>query len=122
MIRQRERFIADGVGIAVVVAAVAGLATFRQSYVEQPGWGAICAAAAAPLVCVPLQALGWMQYWYLWGATALALGMAALLIGWLGLAVAAVTLGAMAVQNYNTTWGVLGAAIGIWVWIRRGAG
>jgi hypothetical protein len=119
---RHNRFIADGAGIAVVLAAVAGLAAFRQTYVEPPGWGAICAAAAPPLVCAPLQALGWLQYWYLWGAAALALGLAAFLTGRLPLAVAAVTLGAMAVLNYNATWGVLGAALGVWVWIRRGAG
>jgi hypothetical protein len=122
MTRRRERIITDGVGIAVVLAAVAGLAVFRQTYVEQPGWDAICAAAAAPPVCIPLQALGWTQYWYLWGTAALALGLAAFLVGWLSLAIAAVTLGAMAVQNYNVTWGVLGAVLGVWVWVRRGAG
>ena len=122
MTRQRERIVTDGAGIAIVIAAVAGLAAFRQTYVERPGWDAICAAAAAPPVCMPLQALGWTQYWYLWGTAALALGLAAFLIGWLPLAVGAVTLGAMAVQNYNVTWGVLGAALGVWVWVRRGAG
>ena len=34
--------------------------------------------------------------------------------------VAAVALGAVAVANYNATWGMLGLALGAWAWIGAG--
>ena len=52
----------------------------------------------------------------------LALGIGAFLTGWLPVGIASVAMGTMAVANYNATWGVLGAALGVWVWIRAGIG
>ncbi|MEJ0045435.1 MAG: hypothetical protein WDN04_04300 [Rhodospirillales bacterium] len=74
---------------------------------------------AAPLACLPRAGLLWMQQHYLWGALALGLGLWALL----GRApfvvrVAAVVAGVAAVANYNATWGMAGAALGVWAWLR----
>jgi len=33
--------------------------------------------------------------------------------------VAAVVLGEAAIENYNSTWGAIGAALGVWGWVRR---
>ena len=106
------------IGVASVLASLAALLAFRAGFVDAREWGAICAAAAPPLPCVPRDGLLWLQYWSLWGFAALALGLAALLTRWFPAAVAAVALGAMAVANYNATWGVLGAALGVWAWIQ----
>jgi hypothetical protein len=107
----------DGIGLLIVAASLAGLFLFRAAYVEPRAWGGACAAAAAPLVCVPRGALLWLQYEYLWGLGALALGVAAFLSRGFALCVASVVLGAAAVVNYNATWGMLGAALGAWTWI-----
>jgi hypothetical protein len=108
----------DAVGLAVVVAATAGIIAYRYAYIEPRSWGAICAAAAPPLACAPRFALLWLQQKYLWGGVSLALGLAAFL--WRGpfwLAVAAIVVGVVAVENYNATWGMLGLALGAWVWV-----
>ena len=107
--------------MAVVAAAIAGLIIYRAYYIEPRAWGAICAAAAPPLACAPRAALFWLQTKYLWGGTALVLGLWAFLArGPFVVAVAAVVMGAAAVENYNATWGMVGAALGVWSWLRLG--
>ncbi len=109
----------DYAGLAVVAAWVAALLVYRQIVIEPREWGAICAAAGAPLACAPRAALLWLQNWQLWGAAALTLGLAAFVGAGFWAAVAAVALGAAAVINYNATWGMLGMALGAWAWLRR---
>ncbi len=110
-------------GLAVVALALAGLIAYRAVYIEPRAWGTICAASGgAPLVCGSRAALFWLQTKYLWGGTALALGLLAFLRrGPFALAVAAVVAGVAAVENYNATWGMVGAALGVWAWLRVGA-
>ena len=109
----------DLYGIAAVLAVLLLVPAYWQGYVEPREWVALCAQAAPPAACVPRAALGWLQHWQLWGAGALLLGgWAFLLRAPFPVRVAAVTLGAVAVLNYNATWGMLGAALGAWAWIR----
>ncbi len=110
----------DVVGLAVVVAATVGLIAYRAVYIEPRAWGAICAAAEAPLACVPRAGLIWLQGKYLWGAVALALGLWAFLFRvpfWV--AVAAIVVGIAGVENYNATWGMVGVGLGAWVWVEE---
>ena len=107
----------DWVGLAIVAAATAGIIGYRYVYIEPRAWGAICATASAPAACVPRAALLWLQQKYLLGGISLVLGVAAFL--WRGpfaVAVAAIVVGVIAVENYNATWGMVGLALGAWVW------
>jgi len=112
----------DYAGLAVVAVWVAALLAYRHFAIEPREWGAICAAVPAPLACAPRAALLWLQFWQLWGAAALALGLAAFVGAGFWEAVGAVALGAAAVVNYNATWGMLGLALGAWAWITRSPG
>ncbi len=107
----------DAVGLLGVVLGVAALIAYRKSFVEPRAWGAICAVATPPLVCAPRAALIWLQNRYLWGAAALALGLWALRGAPFWVGVAAVATGAAAVINYNASWGMIGAALGVWAWV-----
>ena len=51
------------------------------------------------------------------GGGALALGLWALLGAPFVIRVAAVALGAVAMANYNVTWGMVGLVLGAWAWI-----
>ncbi len=96
---------------------LAALLLYRHTYVEPRAWVDACAATAAPpFACVPRQALLWAQHWGLWGLSALALGF----LSFIGAPVAtlAIAAGMAGVVNYNATWGMLGAALGAWAWIR----
>jgi hypothetical protein len=107
----------DGIGVCLVGVAVVGLLRYRAIYVEPVSWGARCAPDAAPLACAPRAVLLWLQQKQLWGALALLVGVCAFFIEHVAMAVAAVLFGAMAVINYNATWGMLGLALGGWIWI-----
>ncbi|MCW3475999.1 hypothetical protein [Limobrevibacterium gyesilva] len=107
----------DATGLAAVAMWLAVLLAYRHAYIEPRVWGALCAAANPPLACAPRAALLWLQHWGVWGLSGLALGVAA--FAGAPVAVAAVAAGAAGVVNYNATWGMLGAALGAWVWIRR---
>jgi hypothetical protein len=109
----------DLIGLAAVVASLGLLIAYRHWFIEPRAWGATCAAAAPPLICAPRAALLWLQQYGLWGAGGLALGLWAFLGGPFVVAVAAVALGAAGVVNYNATYGMLGAALGAWAWLRR---
>ncbi len=110
----------DWVGLTVVALWLAALLAYRAHYIEPRDWGAACVAADPPLACLPRQALLWAQHWGLWGLTALGLGLAA--FAGAPVAIAAVAAGIAGVVNYNATWGMLGAALGAWAWIRRQSG
>jgi hypothetical protein len=60
-----------------------------------------------------------MQQRYLWGAVALAFGLLAFLVrAPFAVRVVAVVAGIAAVATYNATWGMVGAALGVWAWLR----
>jgi hypothetical protein len=107
----------DLAGLGLVAALLAATLLYRQLFIEPRAWGALCLAAEAPLACAPRAALLWLQHWQLWGGAALALGLWAFLGAPFAIRVAAVALGAIAIVNYNATWGMLGAALGAWVWL-----
>jgi len=107
----------DWGGVVLVAAWLAALLAYRARYVEPREWGAVCAAAVPPWACVPREALLWAQQWGVWGLVALGLGFSAFIGA--PVAVAAVAAGVAGVVNYNATWGMLGAALGAWAWIRR---
>ena len=109
----------DWVGLAVVALATALLLAYRAAFIEPRTWGAICAASSPPLACLPRTGLLWMQQRYLWGAIALVLGLLAFLVrAPFAVRVMAVVAGMAAVANYNATWGMIGAALGAWAWLR----
>jgi hypothetical protein len=109
----------DWVGLAVVALATALLLAYRAVFIEPRAWGAICAASTPPLACLPRAGLLWMQQRYLWGAVALAFGLLAFLVrAPFAVRVVAVVAGIAAVANYNATWGMVGAALGVWAWLR----
>ena len=120
MSQERVKSRRNWVGLAVVALWLAALLAYRQHYIEPREWGSYCAAADPPLACLPRQALLWAQHWELWGLAALGLGLAA--FAGAPVAVAAVAAGIAGVVNYNATWGMLGAALGAWAWIRRQSG
>ena len=117
----RERLVqlrrADWIGLAVVLVGIIALREFRLVYVEPERWGSVCAAAAAPLACVPRSWLVWLGTYYLLGLTALLLGCWAFVVPRVAVCVAAVLAGAAGLINYNVTWGMLGLALGIWSWV-----
>jgi hypothetical protein len=110
----------DWLGLGVVAAAWAGLMAYRYAFIEPRAWGAVCAAASVPFACVPRAGLLWLQREYLLGAVPLVLGLWALFgRGGFAVQVAAVVIGVAGVENYNATWGAVGAALGVWAWARR---
>jgi hypothetical protein len=107
----------DYAGLAIVAACAAGIFAYRAIYIEPRAWGALCAAAAPPLACLPRAGLLWLQRDYLWGGIALVLGLIAFVArGPLAVSLAAVVTGVAAVANFNATWGMVGAALGVWAW------
>ncbi len=110
----------DVIGLTAVVVTAAMLILYRAYFLEPRAWGAACAAAEAPLACLPRAGLIWLQGRY-------ALGGAALLLGLTGFAwgggfpaqLGAVLVGVAAIENYNATWGAVGLALGAWGWLRR---
>ena len=108
----------DWVALLSVVAVGGGMAAYRAWFIEPRAWGALCAASAPPLACLPRAGLLWIQREYLFGAVALVLGTWAFLgRGPLVVAIAALAIGIAGVENYNATWGMLGAALGAWTWL-----
>ena len=110
----------DITGLVLLAAATAAIMAYRAAYIEPRAWGTLCASAdGAPIVCASRTALFWLQRQYLWGTTALVLGLLAFLRrGPFALALAAIIAGIAAVENYNATWGMAGVALGAWSWLR----
>lgn len=98
---------------------LAALLAYRAAYVEPRDWAAVCAAAplpaSVPWACLPRAALLWMQQYGLWGAAALALGLAAFLGA--PTITLAIALGIGGVVNYNASFAMLGLALAAWAWI-----
>jgi hypothetical protein len=109
----------DWIALAVILLATAALVAFRLAYIEPREWGALCTGANPPAACLPRTGLIFLQHYGLWGLGALALGLWALFGAPFATGPAAVALGIAAVINYNATWGMLGAALGAWTWIRQ---
>lgn len=110
----------DAIGILAVVFAYGLMALYRAAGVE-PAAFAACAIIPRAWACEPRAVLLSLQHWQVFGAGALALGAWALRGAPFAVRVAAVALGAVAVANYNITWGVAGAALGLWAWVSAGA-
>ncbi len=113
----------DWIGIAACVATTGAMIAYRAWGVEPGFWVAACTSADPPLACIPRAALGFAQYWSLWGLAALTAGTSAFALASRPLGMLAVALGAMAVINWNASWGMLGLALGAWAWLdpaRRG--
>jgi len=108
----------DWTALGLLALAIALLVLYRHTMIEPRHWGATCAAPDAPSVCLVRAGFLWLQHWELYGIGALLLGIAAFLGAPFAVAVAAVGLGAAAVINYNASWGMLGAILGAWRWLR----
>jgi hypothetical protein len=74
--------------------------------------------AASPTICAARDTIGMLAHDGLIGAAALSLGILALATRRLSLAIAALCCGTAGVINYNISWGLLGAALGGWTWLR----
>ena len=110
----------DGLGIAAVLFTIVAAIAYRQIYLEPRQWGALCVAATRPMACLPRAGLIWLQHFYLLGGASLVLSLFG--FAWRGgfaAQLGAVLLGVVALENYNATWGGVGAAIGAWAWLRR---
>lgn len=105
------------VALALVLGLCGALELFRLLYVEPRVWVGLCAAPSPPWVCLPRGWLLWLQYEGAWGLAGFLLGLAAFWAAPLAVAAAAVALGIAGVINYNATWGLLGAALGVWRWM-----
>ena len=99
---------------AAMAAWLAALLAYRAWGIEPRAWGAICAAADPPWACAPRDALLWAQYQSVFGDAALALGLAGFVARWNWLAIAALAIGIAGVVNYDASWGMPGAALGVW--------
>ena len=107
-------------GLGIVAAATALLIVYRYVYIEPRYWGAACALASAPSACIPRGWLIFLQRYYLWGGSALALGLWSFVDrGGFATQILAIVLGVAGIENYNATWAAAGAALGAWCWLRR---
>jgi hypothetical protein len=112
----------DWICVALVTVLGGGAAAFREVAIVPRATVGICAAANAPGFCAPRAAVLWMQYEQLFGWAALALGLAAFVLGRRFGAALAIGIGIAAVVNYNATTGILGAALGLFAWVGVNSG
>ncbi len=77
--------------------------------------------AAPPLACVPRGGLIWLQgISTCWASYRWPCGLWG--FAWRGgypAQLCAILFGIAAIENYNATWGAIGAALGAWAWVRR---
>ncbi|WP_297494024.1 hypothetical protein [Acidocella sp.] len=107
----------DFMGLWAVIIIGGGAFAFRELAIVPRATVGMCAVANAPAICVPREMVLKGQYYGLFGWAALALGLAAFFrAGRFGGAVA-LGLGVAAVVNYNGTQGILGASLGLIVWL-----
>ncbi len=108
---------------AALAAIIGGGAwSFRYLAIAPRETVGICAAANAPGFCVPrFYVLNW-QYHHVFGWAALALGLAAFVLGRRLVAALAIGIGVAAVVNYNGTYGIIGAAFGLVAWMGVNSG
>jgi len=107
----------DWICVALVALIGGGAAAFRQAAIVPRATVGLCAAANPPGFCGPRAAVLWLQYEQLFGWAALALGLAAFVLGKRLVGALALGVGIAAVVNYNGTTGILGAALGLFAWM-----
>jgi hypothetical protein len=113
---------ADWACLALVAVIGGGAAAFRQLAIVPRATVGLCAAANAPGFCLPRAAVLKLQYYQGFGWAALALGLAAFVLGWRVAGALALGVGIAAVVNFNGTYGILGAALGLFAWIGLNTG
>ena len=113
---------ADWMGLWMVVILGGGAFAFRLLAIAPRATVGMCAAANAPAICVPRQAVLTLQYYQGFGWAALALGLAAFFLGRRAPAALALGIGIAAVVNYNATTGIIGAAFGLVTWLSLATG
>lgn len=113
---------ADWAGIWAVSVIGFGMFAFRQLAIVPRATVGLCAATPAPPICVPRAAVLWLQYHQLFGWAALILGLAGFFLGrrWAG--ILGLGVGIAAVENYNATTGMIGAAFGLITWLSLATG
>ncbi len=107
----------DLIGLALVLFIGGGAELFRQLAIVPRATVGICAAANAPAFCAPRAAVLKLQYFHAFGWVALALGIATFILGRRLPGALAIGVGIAAVVNYNGTYGILGAAFGLFAWL-----
>jgi hypothetical protein len=108
----------DLIGIVVLLLSVVALEAFRLLWFEPRAIAIACLHhAAAPAVCATRAGMGWLVNNAILGTLALAFGIAAIATQNRPIAIAAACLGAAGLINYNVSWGMLGACLGLWAWL-----
>jgi hypothetical protein len=106
-------------GAVIVLLTAAALETIRIFWLDPREIAIACAHHTAPQgICAARDTIGILAHYGLIGTAALALGILALATQRFPLAVAALCCGAAGLINYNISWGMLGAALGAWTWLR----
>ena len=108
----------DWAGIAAVVVVFGLFQAFRLIWMEPRSVGLACLHGGPSLVCSTLSGLAWVIHFYVIGGVALLCGIWAITRGSLLPAVLSVCLGVVGMIDYNISWGLLGAALGVWTWLR----
>jgi hypothetical protein len=107
----------DVICLALAALIGGGAELFRQLAIVPRATVGICAAANAPAFCAPRAAVLKLQYYHAFGWAALALGVAAFVLGRRLPGALALGVGIAAVVNYNGTYGIVGAAFGLFAWL-----
>jgi hypothetical protein len=108
---------ADLAGMACVLLSVAALEAFRLIWFEPRSVGLACLHGTAPAgLCVTRSAMAWLIHFGVLGAVSMCAGILALAGAPFPVAVIAVCFGAAGLIEYNVSWGMLGLALGGWVW------
>jgi hypothetical protein len=113
------------IGLGCVLLTIAAVEAFRLVWFEPRAVGLACLHGTGPDgVCAARAAMGWLIYHRVLGGAALIAGIAAMAGAPFGFVVAAVCCGAAGLIEYNVSFGMLGAVLGAWVWLRpvRGGG
>ena len=108
---------ADWAGLWAIVLIGFGMFAFRQFAIVPRAMVGMCAAANAPPLCAPRAAVLWLQYQQLFGWAALILGLAGFFLGRRWPAMLAIAIGIAAVESFNATTGMIGAAFGLITWL-----
>jgi hypothetical protein len=106
-------------GVAAVLLTAVALEVFRRVWFEPRAIGLACLHGTGPYgICAARSVLGLLTQFQVLGSVALVLGIWAMASGGFVVAVAAVCAGVTGLIDYNVSWGMLGAALGVWVWLR----
>ncbi len=112
----------DWMSLWMVAVLGGGAYAFRLLAIVPRATVGMCAAASAPAICVPRQAVLTLQYYQGFGWAALALGLAGFFLAKRIPAALALGIGIAAVVNYNATTGIIGAAFGLVTWLGLATG